>query len=93
MCKGGRPNTKETLKLLLPLAAKWKIIATLLEIDDHIISRIKADEDGVCDRLQEMLSVWLKRVDPPPTWLALAEAVEVVDELKAEVIRNTCVDI
>ena len=77
---------------MLPLAAKWKIIGTMLEIEDHVISRIRADEDGVCDCLQEMLTVWLKQVDPPPTWSALAEAVEVADELIAEEIRTRFVD-
>ena len=77
---------------MLPLAAQWKIIGTMLGIEDHVISRIRADEDGVCDRLQELLTVWLKQVDPPPTWAALAEAVEVVDELRAEEIRTRFVD-
>ena len=27
-----------------------------------------------------MLEVWLKRVDPPPTWLAIIEAVEFLGE-------------
>lgn len=90
---GGKLKLKDVMKELLPLAARWKIIGTLLGIEDHVISRIKADEDGVCDRMQEMLSVWLKQIDPPPTWTALAEAVEVIDELKAEEIRTRCVDI
>ena len=77
---------------MLPLAAQWKIIGTMLGIEDHVISRIRADEDGVCDRLQELLTVWLKQVDPPPTWAALAESVEVVDELRAEEIRTRFVD-
>ena len=77
---------------MLPLAAQWKIIGTMLGIEDHVISRIRADEDGVCDRLQELLTVWLKQVDPPPTWTALAEAVEVVDELRAEEIKTRFVD-
>ena len=65
----------------------------MLDIDDHIIARIKADEDGVRGRLHVMLSEWLKRVNPPPTWKVLAEAMEVVDELKAKEIRNSCVDV
>ena len=90
---GERPKLKDTLKELLPLASKWKIIGTLLGIENHVLSRIRADEDGVCDRLQEMLSEWLKQIDPPPTWAALADAVETVDELKAQEIRTRCVDI
>lgn len=80
------------LKELLPLASKWKIIGTLLGIQNHVLARIKADEDGVCDRLQEMISIWLKQVKPPPTWASLADAVEAVDELKAQEIRTRCRD-
>ena len=71
----------------------WKTIGTLLEIKKSILDKIRADEDGVRDCLQEMLSEWLKQVDPPPTWAALADAVETVDELKAQEIRTRCVDI
>jgi hypothetical protein len=35
-----------------------------------------------------MLSEWLKQIDPPPTWTALAEAVEVIDESKAQRLRE-----
>ena len=90
---GGRPKLKDTLKELLPLAMDWKTIGTLLEIKKSILDKIRADEDGVRDCLQEMLSEWLKQVDPPPTWAALADAVETVDELKAQEIRTRCVDI
>ena len=40
------------------------------------------------DCLQKMLSEWLKQVDSPTTWKALADAVESVDQAKAQDIRN-----
>ena len=40
-----------------------------------------------------MLSEWLKKIDPPPTWEALADAVETVDPIKAKEIRAQCVDV
>ena len=55
--------------------------------------RIRSDEEGVNDYLQEMLSEWLKQTDPLPTWSALAEAVEMVDSSKAKEIRDHCLDI
>ena len=78
-----RPKLRDTFKELLPLATNWKTIGTLLDIKKSILNKIKADEDAVHDCLQEMLSEWLKQIDPPPTWAALADAVEIVDELKA----------
>ena len=40
-----------------------------------------------------MLSEWLKMIDPPPTWTALAEAMEMIDESKAEKLREHYLDI
>ena len=54
----------------------------------HILDKIKSEEERVDERLQEMLSEWLKQIDPPPTWTALAEAVEVIDESKAQKLRE-----
>lgn len=54
---------------------------------------IKANEASVRDCLEEMISEWLKRVDPPPTWAALADAVETLDEVKAREIRAKRVDV
>ena len=43
--------------------------------------------------MQEVLSGWLKQVDPCPTWAALAEAVEPVDQVKAQEIKTKYIDI
>ncbi len=40
-----------------------------------------------------MLSEWLKQVDPRPTWAALAEAVEPVDQAKAQQMKTRYIDI
>ena len=57
-----------------------------------VLDKIKSDEEGVNDRLQEMLSEWLKQIDPPPSWTALADAVKMVDPSKAVEIREHCLD-
>ena len=64
------------------------MIGTLLGMPGHILDKIKSNEERVDERLREMLSEWLKRIDPPPTWTALAEAVEVIDESKAQKLRE-----
>ena len=79
-----RPKLKDVLKELLPLATEWKTIGILLGIQKHILDKIKKDEDGVRDCLQEMLAEWLKQVDPPSTWRNLADAVKHVDQKKAQ---------
>ena len=84
-----RPELKDAFRVLLPVAAEWKSIGTLVGLKNHVLDRIKADEDGVRNRLQGVLTEWLKQVDPPPTWAALAEAVDSIDESIAQEIR-TC---
>ena len=79
-------------KRLLPLVAHWRTIGTLLGVSKDVQKRIRSDEEGVNDYLQEMLSEWLKQIDPLPTWSALAEAVEMVDSSKAKEIRDHCLD-
>ena len=90
---GNKPELKDTFKIMYPLAAEWKGIGTLLDIKENTLDRIQVDEHGSCNQLRKMLSEWLKRVDPSPTWAALADAVEVVNELKAKEIRSSCLDV
>ena len=79
--------------MLLPLASRWKTIGALLDIPEHVLDNIQSSEEGIEARLQKMLSVWLKQVDPSPRWKDLADAVNKLDEQKAKEIRDQCVDI
>ena len=78
---------------LLPLAYRWKTIGTLLDIPLVELNRIQRDEVGIEDCLRVMLSEWLEQADPAPRWEDIADAVDAVDKLKAEEIRNQCVDV
>ena len=61
------------------VADKWKVIGVHLKISNLTsIATKHHDDPHLC--LLEMLEVWLKRVDPPPTWLAIIEAVEFLGE-------------
>jgi len=62
-------------KVLLPMAKEWKNIGSLLEVPDDVLDRIEHDYAKAVDNLREMLKEWLKRVDPPPSWNSVAEAV------------------
>jgi hypothetical protein len=92
ICTGGKPELKDVLKKLLPLATHWKTVGGLLGVSDPVLDKIKSDEEGANNRLQDMLSEWLKQIDPPPTWTALAEAVATVNSSKAMEIRKHCLD-
>ena len=83
-----KPKLKDAFRELLTLAAEWKTIGALLGLQPHMLARVKADEDGVRNCLQGMLSEWLNQIDPPPTWAILVEAVEAVSQQKAQEIRT-----
>ena len=76
------------MRLTLPVASDWKNIGTLLDIPDYILSKIASDEAGVQNQLRAMLNALSCR-RPPPTWEALAEAVEHFNPDVAEKIRRT----
>ena len=85
---GEKPKLKDIFKELFPVATYWMTMGTLLGIPGHILDKINSNQKRIDECLREMLSEWLKQIDPPPTWTALAEAVEVFDESKAQRLRE-----
>ena len=83
---------KDVFRLLLPLASSWKNIGVLLGLSEDILDQINHDEQGVQNCLRKTVSCWLKQVNPPPRWKDLADAVDNIDPLKAQEIRNQCCD-
>ena len=72
-----QPELKDLVKELYSKAAdKWEDIGILLGIKDGQLKKIKTDNSSNSSScLREMLRIWLSRVDPPPSWSAIAEAV------------------
>ena len=62
------------------VADKWKIIGVLLEMPKGKLASIAEKHRDPQNCLLEMLEIWLERVDPPPTWAAIIEAVEFLGE-------------
>ena len=62
----------------------------MLGIKDGQLKAIKSnDTKDSTSCLREMLRIWLSRVDPPPSWSAIAEAVEFLgDENLATHLRS-----
>ena len=83
--------TRTCLKFLLPEAKHWHNIGTLLGISESNLEQIEADYPGRCqDCVREMIKVWLKQVEPRPTWKDLADAVEVINPmLSKKILRVT----
>ena len=86
------PKLKDLLKELnKKVAAKWHNLGIMLEIDDGELSKVKSDNAGNCDDcLREMLKIWLKKIDPKPSWSSMAEVLkDLGEESFAEHIRKT----
>lgn len=75
------------LKELLPLSIGWENIGALLGIPYEELEVIAHNWNIPSDCLREMIKVWLKMVDPEPTWERLVEAVEIIYPQQAQVIR------
>ena len=85
---GDKPKLSDALRTLLPLADDWTTIGTLLEVEQHVLSRIDREERKSNDCLRQMLSEWFKQIDNPTTWNTLAEAVEAINPAEAKNIRD-----
>ena len=77
-----KPRLKDLVDALYhKVADKWRMIGILLEIPKAKLAHIAEmhlDDPRSC--LVEVLVTWLERVDPPPTWTAIIEAVEFLGE-------------
>ena len=94
LISGEKPKLNNSFKYLLPISSEWANIGALLEVSDGDLALI-ADEErsNTSSKLRAMLTVWLKQVNPPPTWSQLAEAIEHFNQDIARIIRNCCFDI
>ena len=86
-----KPELKDLLKELYTKAAdKWEDIGILLGIKPGRLDAIKTAENHTAQScLREMLKIWLKRISPPPSWSAIAEAIELLgDQNLADQLRT-----
>ena len=61
------------------IADKWHALGTFLEIPTETLNIIGEKEQSNPQKcLLDLFDVWLKRLDPPPTWEAMADAIGVV---------------
>lgn len=89
----GAPGLKDLLKELTPIAHNWQNLGIMLDLDSGKLDNVKANHGARCeDCLREMIKLWLKKVNPPPTWSALAEAVKDINEHKLanEIRKKWC---
>ena len=61
---------------LLDVSHKWFNIGLMLKLRVGTLERLRNQYPDTSTCLREMLLIWLKKVDPPPTWERLAHALE-----------------
>ena len=63
------------------MLSKWKIFGVMLNIVKGILDNVEfhhRQDPQHC--LMEMLELWRRRRDPPPSWNVLIEALQVLGE-------------
>ena len=77
IAESARPNLQELVKELRFVSSAWESIGVELDIEDSNLRQIESDySDDSRACLREMLRMWLNRVDPPPSWSAIVEALD-----------------
>ena len=75
-------------RYVLPLKSKWKTLGIFLCVHQSSLDAVEAEKPTLDERVSELVALWLRQIRPPPTWQALADAVEYCDPSKAEQIRR-----
>ena len=72
----GINDLKDVIDVLFDVSRKWYYIGLQLNIQVDILENIKHQESDDSNRLREMLIIWLKQVNPLPSWEALVSALK-----------------
>ena len=78
--ESAKPKLKHLQEEISKVSNDWQDIGFLLDIEEGQLIQIKSDNAGECNQcLLEVLRIWLSRVDPPPSWSDIAEALEILE--------------
>ena len=82
-------------ELYTKAADKWEDIGILIGVDSRTLDTLKATYRDACQScLKEMLKVWLKITQPPPTWSTIVEALsDLGDEQLAVYLKQKYVSL
>ena len=76
---------------LHPVSDKWYSLGVQLQVPIETLKCVRRENLPMTERLLEMLTVWLKCTNSPPTWDILTEALEsppVGEGLLAQQLRD-----
>lgn len=58
----------------------WEDIGLLLELQQGALDEIRRNSSGRAKKcFREMIKLWLRQCDPPPTWSAIIDAIDELD--------------
>ena len=80
----------DAFRKLLSISKDWKNLGALLDIPSGTLDNIERDEADTNSRLRAMLTVWLKQINPTPTWTQLIDAVEPFSVYVTEQLKVHC---
>ena len=87
----GQGDLKSLHCELHPVSDKWFSLGVQLQVPTETLKCIRRENLPMTEQLLEMLTVWLKCTNPPPTWTILTEALESVpvgEGLLAQQLRD-----
>ena len=87
----GQGDLKSLHCELHPVSDKWFSLGVQLQVPIETLRSIRKENLSMTEKLLEMLTVWLKCTNPPPTWNMLTEAVDsppVGERLLAQQLRD-----
>ena len=72
------------------ISSVWEDVGLYLELDPDSLDIIKADHHNNSKNcFREMIKLWWRRADPPPSWTAIIEAIDVLgDQALAKKLRE-----
>jgi hypothetical protein len=77
------PKFSELLKeLLSKVSADWEDIGLTLDLNEGQLRAIGSDHRESDKCFREMLKLWLRQIEPPPTWSAIIEAIDIFPRYK-----------
>ena len=72
----GIENRNEIIHLAWDYRARWRFIGRELGIDEGTLEAIAVDEITVDECLSRVITTWLKKINPKPTWSAILAALK-----------------
>ena len=86
----------DIIRLLFPIAYKWKEIGEALSIRDGDLENLRDERSRNTDRLSGVIQIWFDKQTSPVKWSTIITAVElppVYEPNVAESILEKCVSI